>query len=312
MDIAEKKSKGISNSFIMIILLLLLIAATAFYLITANEINSVKTEIEACSDRIGTLEEENTALRNKAEKNKYFLETYAMLEGSDLKAELRGRGASAPGKKASEYIKEASSEIAVKNLKYMDNIQCYGDEIVMEYISPDGSELNACIVMNHIAALSDEICRGASTESEKAYLIAKWVSENICYNFDAANSAVTTDVISLETVMALKMTTCAGFSNIFAALCQAQGLYCINMRGGSSDNAEDLAAVPVNHEWNGVFCDGNWLFFDTTWASSNMYINGEYFKGRVVESNFNMTHEEMSSQRRIDRIDFRDFYSVFD
>ena len=97
-----------------------------------------------------------------------------------------------------------------------------------------------------------------------------------------------------------------GIQIFFSALCQAQGIYCINLRGGASDD-EDISTLPTNHEWNGVFCDGKWLFYDTTWASSNAYQNGRVYYGYVNKDYLEMNFKEMCKHRRIDKLDFRYF-----
>ena len=82
---------------------------------------------------------------------------------------------------------------------------------------------------------------------------------------------------------------------------------CIHLLGGASKNG-DLTQIPTNHEWNGVFCDGQWIFYDTTWASSNFFENKEKISGPTNEEYIEMSFEEMSTQRRIDKLDFRNFY----
>lgn len=168
--------------------------------------------------------------------------------------------------------------------------------------------------MSEVKQLSDEICSESETQLEKANAIADWVVHNICYNSDAASTSVNADVISLEQVISTKTATCAGYSNLFAALCQAQGICTVNFRGGAEEGLcdyPDWKKVRTNHEWNAVFCEGNWHFFDTTWCSQNTFFNGEYFYSDKLKTEYlDMDFYEMTKDRRIDRADLRDFYTA--
>ncbi|MGN0586700.1 MAG: transglutaminase domain-containing protein [Oscillospiraceae bacterium] len=205
--------------------------------------------------------------------------------------------------------------LADKNILYMNKIQNHGAEVSVGYISADMNETASAAVMYYINKLSDEICAECVTDYDKAYAIALWVSDNIYYNEDAARAGINFDTISLETTLALHRTTCAGYSNLFSALCEAQGLYCVNLRGsGSSGLAEmqDWDTQPVNHEWNAVYCGDKWYFVDTTWASLNEYINGEEnHYDNIDEQYLMMDFYEMSYDHRIDIADHREFFDAY-
>lgn len=166
--------------------------------------------------------------------------------------------------------------------------------------------------MSGIKKLSDEICAGADSETEKAYLIAKWEAENIYYDHDAAKNNVDENVISLVNVLSLKRTTCAGYSNLFTALCEAQGIMSVNLRGGVLNSDEyTIETIPTNHEWNAAYCDGVWRFYDVTWASYNTYIDGEYSHNEDIDENcIGMDFYKMSELRRVDKADYRNFYAA--
>lgn len=306
---SEKARKKI-NSNLLILLLNTLVVIICFI--------TLKMYVENLHQELNTLKKENSEIhaelyntnlqfRDQISKNSYWLEQSAEMFSQNIPdINFPVSEVIPPPKKASEYIKNTNSEIEIRNLKYLDNIQQYSSEFIIQYVSSEKNETMNNIIMANIKALSDEICLNAESDTEKANRIAIWVCENICYNFDAAATSVTTDVISLETVISLKKATCAGYSNLFAALCQAQGIYCINLRGSAS-KSEDILKLPTNHEWNGVFCDGKWLFYDTTWASSNGYQDGKAYYGEVDKTDLEMNFEEMSLNHKIDSIDFRYF-----
>ncbi len=199
------------------------------------------------------------------------------------------------------------------NREKLENIIEYGDEYCSGYVSVKKDEDVHRRVLAELKALSDEICADADTDLEKVQKIEYWVAENLYYNFDAAETSVTAETISLETVLETKTATCAGYSNLFSALCNMQDIYCVNLRGGTfikQETPDNLLSVPINHEWNAVLLDGKWLFIDTAWLSNNRYRGGEYIRGATLDTEYtDMDFEHMSYEHRIDLADYRDFKS---
>ncbi len=216
---------------------------------------------------------------------------------------------------SSEYKKTSriSEEMFLENLEKLNGLQNYGAEFTVEYISTDENADVRFETLNEIKAIADEICNGLSTDKEKADAIAYWVCENIFYNMDAAHNDVSLEVTNLKTTFDERITTCAGYSNSFSALCNSQGIYSVSLRGGTLEFIGDtLETVPTNHEWNGVYIDGEWIFYDTAWASFNDYQNGKFIKTKFIDKNYlGMDFYTMSLTRRIDIVDFRNFYSSF-
>ena len=210
-----------------------------------------------------------------------------------------------------EEYTEIYSEVIERNRIMLENPIEYGDKFCSGYLSttPD-LDLHKSI-LNDLQILSDEICKNAENDYEKVRAITYWVAENIFYNHVAADSEVNADIISLEYVLKTKTATCAGYSNMFSALCNMQGIYCVNLRGGTHDKmltAEYLMSVPVNHEWNAAMVDGEWIFVDTTWMSGNDYTENGYEQlDDLKEQYFDISFEEMSFEHRIDIIDYRNF-----
>lgn len=216
---------------------------------------------------------------------------------------------------STEQRYENFAEMFERNSRMLGNVMEYGDEYCSGYVSvKKDAELHRRI-LSELQSLSDEICEGAETDREKVGRIEYWVADNIYYNHVAAENAVTAEVISLETVLDTKKTTCAGYSNMFSALCNMQGIYCVNLRGGTYSSYEDtperLMEAPINHEWNAVLIDGEWIFIDTAWLSNNSYTEeyGYVYSGTMDEVYIDMTLEYMSYEHRIDLADYRDFKS---
>lgn len=202
-----------------------------------------------------------------------------------------------------------------KNAEKLADVPMCGQAVLDEYISPNSDAAERSDVLRRVKELSDEICADCKTDSERLYAICDWVSRNIYYDFDARNSEVTAEVICLKNVLETKRTTCAGYATFTAALCGAQGIVCVDLRGGSSSEGwkrSELMDAPINHEWNGAIIDGKWVFCDTTWASQNSYENGAYFQNEpLTPFYYGLDFGQMSIEHRIDIAEFRDFYGIF-
>lgn len=175
-----------------------------------------------------------------------------------------------------------------------------------------GENGNAEEIRNAVRTLSDEICRDAESDRDKAIAIAMWVGVNTAYDFDAAAVSADLSVTSLEAVMENDFrTTCGGFSNLYSALCSAQGIYCLNMKGGTSSDGysrAELETAPANHEWNAVYIDDKWYYADPTWISDLSYEKGEVSGGSDIKPFYALFgFGEMSVEHRIDRCEYRDY-----
>ena len=182
-------------------------------------------------------------------------------------------------------------------------------EETLPYICAEDSAAEQ--IKKTVLDLSNEICRNAETDREKATAIAMWVGTNTAYDFDIAETGVDTEAISLEAVLSNELrTTCGGFANMYSALCSAQGIYCLNMKGGTSSEGytrAELETAPANHEWNAVMLDGLWYYADCTWISDLSFKDGEYSGGKTEPFYSLFDFGEMSVEHRIDRCEYRDF-----
>lgn len=189
-------------------------------------------------------------------------------------------------------------------------------ELSMVYITPDGDSEEAEEITERIKALSDEICAGLEDDRSKAYALAMWTGTNIAYDYDAAHDMSDLTVTSLKAVLDNGFrTTCGGFANFYAALCSCQGIYCLNMKGGTSSEGwtrAQLEEAPANHEWNAVLIEGEWYYSDCTWICDLGYENGETKDGeRVLPFYALFGFGEMSIEHRIDRCEHREFLEKY-
>lgn len=311
-DISSKHPR--TNIVIYLLFIVVLIVLLVFYYM---EKSSLETKINEAASRCNELSEQlyDASLELKHKQNEidflYGKTDLAEQLNSSMKTLKIQLPTNVPDLNGSEID---NAELCEHNMIYLGKIQQNDLSYVVEYISTDGEKNTYYIIMSEVKQLSDEICSESETQLEKANAIADWVVHNICYNSDAASTSVNADVISLEQVISTKTATCAGYSNLFAALCQAQGICTVNFRGGAEEGLcdyPDWKKVRTNHEWNAVFCEGNWHFFDTTWCSQNTFFNGEYFYSDKLKTEYlDMDFYEMTKDRRIDRADLRDFYTA--
>lgn len=201
--------------------------------------------------------------------------------------------------------------VAAVNRYMVENHTVLSYEETLPYISSDPERADK--IMERVAALSDEICKDAENDKDKALKIAMWVGEKVAYDHDAAASSATAlEMTGLETVLENDLrTTCGGFANLFSALCECQGIYTINMKGGTPSEGwtrRQLESAPANHEWNAVLIDGKWFYSDPTWISDYSYKNGEYIEESTSTPFYAcFNFGEMCVEHRIDRCEHRSF-----
>lgn len=147
------------------------------------------------------------------------------------------------------------------------------------YVTDELTEEGVKQTLNEIAYLADYIAGDIKDEYKKLEAIAKWVSDNIYYDRDARENSVTQSEICIKNVLKSRKTVCVGYSALFSALCEAQGLYVVNVKGTvTSDtvNYSDLADGPVNHEWCAALIDDKWIWVDCVWDSNLKFENNEF------------------------------------
>lgn len=147
------------------------------------------------------------------------------------------------------------------------------------YVTDELTEESVKQTLDEIAYLADYIAGDIKDEYKKLEAIAKWVSDNIYYDRDARENSVTQSEICIKNVLKSRKTVCVGYSALFSALCEAQGIYVVNVKGTvTSDtvNYSDLADGPVNHEWCAALIDDRWIWVDCVWNSNLKFENNKF------------------------------------
>ena len=183
--------------------------------------------------------------------------------------------------------------------------------VAASYLAYPADKENVENALDAIKSLSDDICKNAETDYDRAKAIFLWVTNNIYYDYDAKSGSVDLETIALANVVETKKTVCAGFANLYGALCLAQGIDSVTIKGAvvrSNERLEDLADLPRNHEWSAVKLDDRWAFVDCTWSTQNAYSGGEYVKGATSMKFFDITAQALSADHRIDIVERRNYF----
>jgi hypothetical protein len=127
---------------------------------------------------------------------------------------------------------------------------------------------------NNIMELHQYLEAGAKNEQEKIRAFYFWIVRNITYK-DKRELLFDEDLLfymgsnncsSPVCVLARKQAVCEGFSNLFQYFCSQSGFEAYSVGGYISKNGafQDRAT----HSWNAVRVEGEWRFFDLSWANA--------------------------------------------
>ncbi|MGN1340198.1 MAG: transglutaminase domain-containing protein [Oscillospiraceae bacterium] len=184
-------------------------------------------------------------------------------------------------------------------------------DTVLKLITADGDPERAAEVMQEVQEISDTVCNGIIGELDKARALAEWMAKNIYYDTDAKDTGVTDDMLTLEHILLTHRSVCYGWTNLYSALCQAQGIECYNVNGSvvtgsrcflQTDRSDERA-----HSWNMLIIDGEKLWVDTVWNSSNTYKEGLYKAGKTDMQYFCITNLCLAQDHRAERCEYRDY-----
>jgi transglutaminase-like putative cysteine protease len=132
-------------------------------------------------------------------------------------------------------------------------------------------------VADNIKKLSDEIVGRETDDMKKAYLLYKWVSENV-YS-DTSTSATT----NAATAMATRRGTSSGYTSLLIDLCRAQGIPAMrvgifrsdkNATGVMSESDANTTTPNYNCVEAYIESEDRWIIMDPTAASKNKMISG--------------------------------------
>lgn len=171
------------------------------------------------------------------------------------------------------------NKLSAQNLSVLEKTVPTSAKSWAGYVTDELTEDSVKQTLDEVAYLADYIAGDIKDNYEKLEAISKWVSDNIYYDRDARESSVTQSEICIKNVLKERKTVCVGYSALFSALCEAQGIYVVNVKGTvTSDTVkyDDLADGPVNHEWCAAMIDDKWIWVDCVWDSNLKFENNEF------------------------------------
>lgn len=171
-------------------------------------------------------------------------------------------------KSIGRIIPDNSAEIGNKLAERLSG----GNIRIIEYFN--GVTLDEAIKSNEeIDSTAKKIVGSEKNTKKKAYLIYKWVSKNIKYDYEKAEQiSRDTKGISSGSIIAFETRTgiCFDYSSLYISMCRATGLKVRMVTGlGYSGVAWG------DHAWNQVYSseENRWINVDTTFGSTA----GNYF-----------------------------------
>jgi transglutaminase/protease-like cytokinesis protein 3 len=120
--------------------------------------------------------------------------------------------------------------------------------------------------------------KGAKDNREVVETITYWITQNIEYSITLMNNPnKSAKSVSVENVLKYKKTVCAGYSNLFQAMCDLAKIKCVTING-IGQNVSDPKTGKTDHAWNAVFLKGKWHLIDATWASGSVNDDNKFVK----------------------------------
>lgn len=171
------------------------------------------------------------------------------------------------------------NKISEQNLSVLEKTVPTSVKSWAGYVTDELTEESVTQTLDEVAYLADYIAGDIKDEYKKLEAIAKWVSDNIYYDRDARENSVTQSNICIKNVLKERKTVCVGYSALFSALCEAQGIYVVNIKGTATSDTvkyDDLADGPVNHEWCAALINDKWIWVDCVWDSALKFENNEF------------------------------------
>jgi len=107
------------------------------------------------------------------------------------------------------------------------------------------------------------------TEIERAFVLFKWIGQNIDYDLKNLNAGKSVDC-SKEGVFRTGKTVCSGYSNLYKDIAiylnlEVKSITCY-AKGEGYIPGQKIHVFETNHEINVIKLDGKWYHIDSTWG----------------------------------------------
>ena len=219
-----------------------------------------------------------------------------------------------------EITEDGSRPVSREDIPAESNLRAAGSPLelpaegVLSHITPSGDTGDARQILAQVKELSDRICAGLSDDYSRARALAQWVSENMYYDRDASRNGVSEESITLRAALENHRSVCFGWSNLYAALCESQGIQCFVVSGsvvtGSRCFPQTVTSDERSHSWNMVRLPDRDVWVDTVWDSSNSYEHGDYITGGTDMQYFDIANDVLANDHRVTRFEHRDYFGL--
>lgn len=138
----------------------------------------------------------------------------------------------------------------------------------------------------HIERLVSALTASCQTEIEKARALFIWVTENTAYDYKAYNRRAEPDRFKCDDaydcrekqakyerdrakkVLETGKDVCEGYALLYKELCGLAGIRCSVVRGYTKNRPTQIGRMgPLDHAWNVLRIDDQYLWVDCTWAA---------------------------------------------
>ncbi|MFK7925384.1 MAG: transglutaminase domain-containing protein [Bacteroidia bacterium] len=128
-----------------------------------------------------------------------------------------------------------------------------------------------------LAELVPYLIGATANERQKAEILYYWIAQNINYDVESAISG--SYLTSTQDILLSKAGVCEDYAKLYQQMAAFAGLECYFVQGYAKGfgPADAIGLQSVNHSWNIVKVDGQYLFLDATWGSGRVAkIEGVY------------------------------------
>ncbi len=203
------------------------------------------------------------------------------------------------------------SEIAENNSSTAENPTELTFAQTVRYITKSGSAKGAAEILDEVKKISDEICEGITNDYDKLRAISDWVADNIYYDHEAHDSGNMEECVTLEYMLDKHASVCGGYATFTSALCEAQGIYCVNIDGEAINTDRCFAELGhgSHHEWNYAEIDGRGIWVDSGWDSyNNLYTGGRYSHGGIGGFYFDIGNSVFALDHKVNTAALRNYF----
>ena len=124
----------------------------------------------------------------------------------------------------------------------------------------------------NIESLSEYLSAPWETERNKAYSIYRWLTFNVSYDVEGFFGHSAKKSCDAQSVLQNKLSVCAGYANLFEALCKAADLEVHTISGYAKGYGYEVGQQVdgTNHAWNAIRINDEWRICDATWGAGDL------------------------------------------